>query len=605
MTGRTRNWLSIALVAFSLAPATAIGADLTCENLEEWIPGDVVAYARIDGLGQRIDDLLGSKLLKDIETTTLGQVLTANDGFAEALAYLKSFKETSGREAVDVLKSLVGSEVVVAARLTFIGIPEVLMLSRGKSAEDLAQARTALEKVVEMYLGQRPTTKKGNHNGHLIESLGKGHFAIIGDVLAVSNSKGMIESAIDLAEGKETRSVKKSEIFAKVASKARKSSFIHAAVRPRFIPGFKIPEQMDNAAGSFLLGGLSEALRVSEAISLAIDVEDNGVTVRVLSVADGRGIDAKYDAFFPKKLPDDLKSRLRSRGILGFVEVHRDLAKWWERGEDFLEPRAAGDLTEFAGNLSLFFGGKSFEDEVLTELGETITFVAMNQSYKQAGAKPSPTIPGMAALFDLRDAKKFGRSFKVAFNTIVGIINVNRMQQEKDAATMLIEPKLVGKTECYTVDMGLAPSGDKVPGIEYNFTPSMAIAGNRVILSSSFELLEVLVDELAKSVDSPTGKTVVAKPTKDRIFIDATAAYSIVADNRDFFASTNMVKKGIDLDEARGEIDAILEIVSFLRDFELVSFRSNEKVHLNLRLRLNPDRKAASVKNVKTAANGE
>ena len=399
--------------------------------------------------------------------------------------------------------------------------------------------------------------------------------------------------------------------MAKVAPKARESLFIHVAVRPRFIPGFKIPEQMNNPVGSLLLGGLSGALRVSEAASLSIDVEKAGVIVRVASVPDGRGIDERYDAFFPVKMSSGLRSRLRARGVLGLVQLHRDLGRWWERAEELLEPRAVGDLTEFAGNMSIFFGGKSFQDEVLPELGETITFVAMNQSYEQLGVRPSPTVPALAVMFDLRNARAFGRSLKVAFNTIIGFINIGLMQQEKDAPTMLILPKLVGKTECYTVDMGLAPAGEKLPGIEYNFTPSLAIVGSRVILSSSYELLEVLVSELEKdgdskqSGDSRKGKTVVAKPARDRVLVDASAVHWIVSENRDFLASNNMVEKGIDLQEARGEIDSILELVSFLRDLEIVSFRSGEKVHLNFHLRLDADRQSGSGRSARTASSGE
>ena len=56
-----------------------------------------------------------------------------------------------------------------------------------------------------------------------------------------------------------------------------------------------------------------------------------------------------------------------------------------------------------------------------------------------------------------------------------------------------------------------------------------------------------------------------------------------------------MVKKGIGIDEARAEIDTILEIVDFLRDLELLSYRKADAVHMDLRLRF-AGTKTASVR---------
>ena len=348
---------------------------------------------------------------------------------------------------------------------------------------------------------------------------------------------------------------------------------------------------------SLLFGGIAGALKVSDVIGATVSVDGESLSLRTVTVADERGLAEKYDSFFPKTLPDGVERRLRKRGVLGFVRIHRNLAQWWEDAEELMEPRATGDLTEFAGGLSLFFGGRNFRDEVLPELGETITLAFHNQSYKDVGATPSPAIPGIAAIFELKNADEFGRAFKVAFNTIIGIINVDRMQKDKDSSTMLVQPKLIGKTECYTVDMGLRKDKSGKPGIEYNFTPSLAVVGDRVVMSSSYELLGLLVEELGEkeSAKKAGSKTSVAKRARDRLVIDAAGVRSIVGANRDFFASQNMVKKGIGIDEARAEIDTILEIVDFLRDLELLSYRKADAVHMDLRLRF-AGTKTASVR---------
>ena len=196
---------------------------------------------------------------------------------------------------------------------------------------------------------------------------------------------------------------------------------------------------------------------------------------------------------------------------------------------------------------------------------------------------PSPSIPGGALIIELKDAKKFGRPFIVAFNSLVSILNITRMQQDSNAPSMLVRPEKVGKVDCYRVDLGL-PENPKNPGIEYNFTPSLAVTGNRVILGSTFDLVKLLVEESEKAGGG--GKTGVPSYAKARIYIDGRALGSILGPNLDFLAAQQVVNKGAGLEEAKKELTDLRELLSFIRDLQLESFREKEAVRLKLRLGL-------------------
>jgi hypothetical protein len=458
-----------------------------------------------------------------------------------------------------------------------------------KSAEHLARAREALERAVVERHGALPPTAKREHLGHTVETLGQAHFSSLGSVLAVSNSPAFLASAIDLAEKKGGRPLCESALFAKAAREARPGDLARLVIQPRLVPGFKVPQQMDEAFPGLLFGGFAGALRQSEAIVVSLALDGDGAALRAAAIAAAGALDAKFDAFFPQVVPSAVEERLRERGVLGFITVHRDLAKFWERGEELLEPRAAGSLSEFASNLSLFFG-KSFEDEVLPGVGDRMLFVAHNQSYAAAGGKPVPAIPGLAIVFELDDAAGLSRAAEVAFNSVVGIINIDRMQKKKEAPSMLVRPVTVGSTACYTVDLGLAPAPSTGRGIEYNFTPSLAIVGRRLVLSSSFELLEFLVAELERAgkEEAPAAGAAAAptEPARDRIVFDARAARQAIADNAEFFAAQNMIKKGITREKAREEIDALLDLAGFLREVEVLSYRDADGATLRLEVRV-------------------
>ena len=231
----------------------------------------------------------------------------------------------------------------------------------------------------------------------------------------------------------------------------------------------------------------------------------------------------------------------------------------------------------------MFFGGLNFQDEVLPQLGETISLVFKNPLVQEGASSPSPLIPGGALIIELKDAKKFGRPFIVAFNSLVSILNITRMQQDSNAPSMLVRPEKVGKVDCYRVDLGL-PANPKNPGIEYNFSPSLAVTGNRVILGSTFDLVKILVEESEKA--GAGGKTVAPSYARDRIYIDGRALRSIMGTNVDFLAAQQVVSKGISLEDAKKELAIIGEILSFTRDLELKSFREEEAVRMKLRLGL-------------------
>jgi len=137
--------------------------------------------------------------------------------------------------------------------------------------------------------------------------------------------------------------------------------------------------------------------------------------------------------------------------------------------------------------------------------------------------------------------------------------------------------------DCYRVDLGL-PENPKNPGIEYNFTPSLAVTGNRVILGSTFDLVKLLVEESEKAGGG--GKTGVPSYAKDRIYIDGRALGSILGTNLDFLAAQQVVNKGVGLEEAKKQLTDLREFLSFIRDLQLESFREKEAVRLKLRLGL-------------------
>ena len=554
-----------------------------CEKLASWAPASIIGYAEAKNLGPRLRSFFDSPKLKRLLDSSLGKAYLQSQDYSELMENLGIIEEPTGQDPLDLFDALLGKEFLIGSRLSFAGGQETLLLTRTGSPEAFAEIRKAFALVFKASTGIPFETRKLDHEEHPIEQIGDLWFSELGGILAGTNSKKLLEETIDLAYDRTEKSAGNSPSFSPLSDK--EDFLIRASIRPTFIPllAGEFGRKLDNPVLSLLVSGFSGALRNCKLLSATVDSGWSGINLGITLHADDRGFDEKYAPFFPKTPQSDFQPNIHKRGLLGSIRLSRNVYEWWENSEAFLEPQAAGSLAQFSAALSMFFGGLNFQDEVLPQLGETISLVFKNPLVQEGASSPSPLIPGGALIIELKDARKFGRPFIVAFNSLVSILNITRMQQDSNAPSMLVRPEKVGKVDCYRVDLGL-PENPENPGIEYNFTPSLAVTGNRVIIGSTFDLVKLLVEESEKT--GASGKTAVPSYAKDRICIDGRALAFILGANRDFLAAQQVVSKGVSLDEAKKELAAIGELLSFTRDLELESFREEEAVHLKLRLGL-------------------
>jgi hypothetical protein len=547
------------------------------------MPEDVIGYARGVGLADRLDEFMGSQLRKDLEGMESVRFALSQKPWQKFQRFLDEFQEATGKDAIDAAKKLFGKEVIAGARFQFSG-PEFIVLSRASAEKDLDEVLGAIRAGVEKRIGRAVASEESMHLDRKIETIEGGKLCIgrLKDVLVLSNSKSAVESVIDLAEGKTKGSVKESQAFRK-GGRAPDGAFLSVAARPRFVPGFNVPDRFPEPLQSLLFGGLASAIAESELLTASLRASEGGIVLDT-AAHPGDGKDGALDLkpFFPPPASDALVRRLAKRGILSALTLRRNLTQWWEAREDLLTPKAAGQLLEFAQNMSNFFGGRSFQDEILPELGPTITLLARNQSYADLKEKPRPTIPGFALVFELKNAGQFGNSFVAAFQAVVTLINLGQAEKQKGQgmAMMLTRTEKFAGHDLHTV--ALSSDKEAKPGLVHNFTPSLAVAGPIVILSSSAELAKVILEEAVK----PEGDEKSASPASDSLVIDAEAARAVLSDNFDIIVADNMMKKGQSKDEAAREMRQVLEAVGRLRDLRVETRKDGDVVRLTLKLRL-------------------
>ena len=133
------------------------------------------------------------------------------------------------------------------------------------------------------------------------------------------------------------------------------------------------------------------------------------------------------------------------------------------------------------------------------------------------------------------------------------------------------------------------PTGEKSdrPGIEFNFSPSLAVVGSRVVLASNQELARVLIAELGKVdalAETKSARSRPGSPT-DFIALDSAEIAKLVDANRELLISHTMVEESKARDEATFQVEAIKDALGFVEGLDLRSVRRGDGLELQVTLR--------------------
>lgn len=564
--------------------------------LEALLPADVIGFVKVKEPGGALKSLLASDLMERIQKLDLYRAALQEEKLAEALERLEEFESDSGTKVLDLVDQLLGDGAIVGARLSFP--PEVMGAVRARSASDLEKGLARIREVLASRGNALPESEKTDYQGYTLERIDKVVFCQMGDTFLASNTPRAVRDMIDLARAEEVgeKSLSRSEKFAEVFGGDGKKGepLITAGVLPRFIPGFVdgIPREMDNFPASLLASGWTESLRESDRLHAKLRHDSRGLTLSVGSrpvrPEDTRKLES---VFFPEQgaaLDEREVRHLVSRGLAGLIHLRRDMASWWEIKEGFLNPKGERSLVEFNNVMNLFFGGRSFQDEVLPKFRHGVTLLARRVSFEELEQPPSPTLPGFAAIFRIEDAGTFGRSLQAGFQSVVGFINVTQAQEGKETA-FLVETERVGPVKVFTAvgDLDAVTKGRR-PGIEHNFSPSLAVVGDRVIIGSHREIAIHLVKEL-QVLGQQTATSLGAAPV-DSLVLKASAIVELLELNRDVLATKMMFDEGIERDEAEGRLKAIFQALGLLDGLEARTSLEESSLNLRVRLELAPEK---------------
>jgi hypothetical protein len=607
--GKRGAWCSLVwLVAIPpvacCVPAGARAADAQASAAlpERWISSEAAICLDLPRPERVIDKLTNPrfhdylKLYPQIENALKGKNITELYAVANVIA-----KEL-GTTWEQGLRDLTAGGILAAVEIEPGGQPRICVVITARKAELLLGVSDALLKLARQDAkdkGKPDPVKTSDHQGLVVHALGGDQgiaYTLSGGKLVVSNSVKNLKRMIDRVKGQFAGAGKAAGSTGTLADRpewqARRDrqdpdTLAWAwgdLVRLRKVDPkrFGVGDKPDTGA-TFLLGSWLDALQKAPSITAGVKLSDSELSAAIdLPVAKG-GRAAAYKGF----LPDAGKGAappIKPPGTIASLSLWRDWSAIWESKADLFTPEAVQGFAQLDTLAGQFFGGREFGTDVLGAFDPHWRLVIAQQDY--ASLKPAPDVkyPGIAIVAELGSADSdFGERFKVGFQAIVGISNVDGAQQ-RIAALELGSEDVEGvklATARYMIPRN-ASADAETPNQRYNFTPATAQVGKYLIFSSSVGLARSLIKELKSADRHASGGA-----ESDSTFVveaDGPELARLLDHNRSRLAMRLMLDRGETREKAQQDVDLGLALLRYLGKGRLEVRDDAAASHLRVKL---------------------
>jgi hypothetical protein len=575
---RTTNLRSAALAAalLGLLPALAFAAD---KSAAELLPGSIVGYAEIPQPGKLLDLVLDHPLTKQVEQTPEYQQALKTPQYEQGLALLKRFEQQMGQPWRESIRSLTSGGTYVGFDLPTQG---VITLSQATDEQLAAKAQTvSLDLVRQIATAQRQPDpiKEEEHRGIKIYKIGEAYSAVLGRWLISSNKQVLISMVLEnqFADGDTLAEDKQFQDVLKARGK-QPAGWLYVDLRVIRLTGFlkqALNKKSDNPPAEILAGGILGAIPDAAYVTASLEADSTRIKLTASLPAKPQEIAKTREFYFGPEASGRAPRLLKPAGTMLTISTYRDFASMWRHAPDLFDEGINARFAEAESNLTTFFAGRNFRDDILGNVEPGMQIVVARQQFPQADITPQIKLPAGAVVVRMKKPEETARMFKITFQSLVGFLNVVGGMNGLDPLEQNIEK--VGDATIIS-SAYLPPLKDESKteaALHYNASPTIAFVGDRFILSSARPLAIDLIEHV--KTDAPPAGNV-----NTQVELDGKTAVAVLAENRDSLIAQNMLEKGHDRAAAEKEIDAVLHVATYLQGSSLQLTSDKDQLQLSL-----------------------
>ncbi len=552
------------------------------------LPSSVIALAEIPRLGDSIESIMQHPLRERLLGMPIYAAMIQTEPYKRFQMGLSAFEGSMKQSWQEALQTLTDGGLTVAFSPDSDGSLAVLINSSNPEALERLQ-----DFVLGLQLLSGKSAKQTTYRELTVHEMADGARMVRFDhwMLLVSKpkfGKAIIDHYLDHAGA----TLQENPRFAQALQQVQPSNSEQPAawayldvetIRSAGLAKEVFRERLDNYFGELVFGGVLANLRQVPFATLALDVKQSGIGLQATTPHD-RKWEAPREYFFGEESPAVAPALIQVDERLFAVSTYRDLSQMWLRSGDLLGDKAQEQMAQAETQLTTFFSGLDFGEDILGAMEPGIQMVGKVQAYSDDAPVPAVKFPAFALQFRMKDPESTRPELRRVFQSFIGFLNITGAQNGQPPLDLGMESVESAQLFTATYVPNRALSDRTQAPIFFNFSPTVAFAGDHFILSSTTALAREL-----SLMDSVTETKAVSGTANTLASVDAQIGRRALEVNRPHLVANSMLEKGQSKEAAEGEIDLLLGIIDYFHDANFSLDVNDQQMQMNLTVNLDTD----------------
>ena len=502
---------SVALAVLAFAVVSRAGAETPPSRL---IPAQADLVVEIKEPRQLVEMLVKLDVVKQLQQFPNVKEYFQSTQYRRFHQFVAYYERELGATWPELLEKLAGGGAALGVKFT-PGENAVLLAIEGKDEATMKRFVDLALKVIEQEINRQEAKGKlesTKYEGVEVYAIGpEFRLALHGKVLLISNNEKALHAGLDLATGKEKKSVADLSEYADAAKILPKDPlatvwFNLKAVheRPELKEVYKNPR---DPTLTVVLGHYIDVFGRSPFACGSFGKDGDGYLLTARLPAGREGMGPERSLHIPPAGKPGTLPLLVPDGTIYSNSFYLDFAKIWEDRVALFgakNAKALEDSDKQTGKLPF----ANFQlSKLLTQSGPYHRIVVAHQPKLAYKITPKLKLPAFAFVTDMREPDKFSKTAEAALRGAA-------LFAGSQVGLKLAEEKYKGvDIVAYKFDEEKVVKGD-TNDIRFNFTPCFARVGDQLVLCSTVDLCRELVDLLQAEAKSPMPMTMTTSTDK-------------------------------------------------------------------------------------------
>jgi hypothetical protein len=339
--------------------------------------------------------------------------------------------------------------------------------------------------------------------------------------------------------------------------------------------------------GELLLGGLLASLQSSPAAHLELGMTSSGFALSAQVAGKTEDLLESHAFFLGADGSGTAPGLLRVPGLVATLGAFRDISDLWLRAGDLFDQGVNDQLAQADSTLTTLFSGKDFAEDILGAVEPQLQLVVAKSLQSDTELAPAIRLPAFAIVAELKDAPKMRRELKRTFQSLIGFLNIVGAMDGQPQLELMSDGGGSADSQFFWAEY-LTDADKKYDNglpIQFNFTPCIAFAGERVAISSTVELAKQIFASGDADVQAGSPTTDTANTT---LVIDVPSIASLLLENRETLITNNILEKGHSRQDAEEEVELLFTVLSLAKELR-AGLRFREGTELSIELDMQPE----------------